>query len=353
VVLSSNYALYGDMSRRVMNVLARFTPEIEIYSIDEAFLGLGRLDACRRPAVAREIIATVQRWTGIPVAVGIAETKVLAKIAGSLAKRLPGAGGVFNLGAAGDREALLAAVPVGEVWGVGRQTATKLGAWGIDTALKLRAADDDWIRRRLGVTGQRLVLELRGIPCLPLEGCPPTPKSICCSRSFGVPVTDRGELLEAVSAYLARALEKLRARRLQAAALTVFLQSGSGTPSERRWDTADLSLMVASSSTPELLGIARRAVTGLYRDSYRYKKAGVILYGLEPAGTGQLTLLDERHREMDERLLAAVDGLNARMGTGTVRFAAEGLEQPWRMKAERRTPAYTTRWDELPLAVAR
>ncbi|MBN2232706.1 MAG: Y-family DNA polymerase [Deltaproteobacteria bacterium] len=352
VVLSSNYALYGDMSRRVMSVLAGFTPDLEIYSIDEAFLGLSRLDACRRSALAREIVATVHRWTGIPVSVGIAATKVLAKLAGARAKRLPEAGGVFDLDAAVDREALLAAVPVGDVWGVGRQTAAKLESWGINTALKLRDADDGRVRRRLGVVGQRLVLELRGISCLPLESCPPTPKSICCSRSFGAPVTDRRELLEAVSAYLARALEKLRARRLDAAAVTVFLQSGSGTPAERRWDMADLPLLVASSSTPELLGVARRAVTGLYRNGCRYRKAGVILHGLEPAGTGQLALLDERDREADDRLLAAVDGLNARMGVGTVRFAAEGLAQSWRMKAERRTPAYTTCWDELPVAAA-
>ena len=209
-VFSSNYALYGDLSQRVMETLQQFSPEVEVYSIDEAFLNLSGFTNINLTDYGRRIRATVKQWTGIPVSVGIAETKTLAKIANHVAKRTEGTDGVFDFTAWPDRDSVLARVLVEEVWGIGPNYARLLTQHGITTALGLRDADDHWIQKQMGVVGLRTVHELRGISCLPLEQCPPPKQGITCSRSFGRPVTTLAEMREAVAAYTARAAEKLR-----------------------------------------------------------------------------------------------------------------------------------------------
>ncbi|MBN2332551.1 MAG: Y-family DNA polymerase [Deltaproteobacteria bacterium] len=347
-VFSSNYTLYGDMSRRVMAILAGFTPELEIYSIDEAFLSFTGLSPERRRQQAEGLIAAVRRGLGIPVSVGVAETKTLAKIASRLAKKSVKAGGVVDLTASMHRPQALAMTGVADVWGVGRRTAVKLRSWGIETALQLHDCDDQWLRQKLGVIGQRLVLELRGIACLGVEQCPLSPKSVRCSRSFREPVETLAAMQEAVAAYLARAVEKIRSRELAASVLMVFLQTSRFVPENRYDDSRVVELPVASSSTRELLGYAMTGIEAIFRPGCRYKKAGVILAGLVPAGQVQPSMVDRYDRQREGLLMQAVDGINARLGSGTVTFAAEGLDSPWRLTADHRSPAYTSRWSDIP-----
>jgi len=351
-VFSSNYALYGDMSQRVMETLSQFSPDIEVYSIDEAFLSLTGFVHQNLTDYGHKIRATVKQWTGLPVSVGIAETKTLAKIANHHAKRSTKSAGVFNLTTWPDRDSLLAKVPIEDVWGIGPAHARRLNRYGITTAIDLRNADDQWIRKQMGVVGLRTVQELRGLSCLPLEQCPPPKQGITCSRSFGRPVTTLAEMREAVAAYTARAAEKLRGDQLAASALTVFLTTNPFKDEPQYSNALTLRLPVATDATPELLRVALKGVVAIYREDFRYKKAGVMLLGLVPVGQVQANLFDHADRERSKRLMRAVDSLNARDGAGTVRFAASGLIQQWRTQFARRSPAFTTNWRDLPVARA-
>jgi len=352
-VFSSNYTLYGDMSRRVMEALSQFAPDIEIYSIDEAFLSLAGFTTRNLTEYGRMIRTTVKRWTGIPVSVGIAGTKTLAKVAARVAKRTQDAAGVFDLTVCQDRGALLAGIPVEDVWGVGPAFARFLTRHGITTALALRDADEQWIGQHMGVVGRRLVLELRGVSCLALDDCPPPKQGITVSRSFGRPVTSLPEMQEAVAAYTARAAEKLRGERLAVNVLTVFLTTNTFKTDEPQYsNTVTIKLPVATDSTPDLLHYALPGVERIFREGYRYKKAGVMLTALVPASQVQGHLFDQQDRERSGRLMRALDRLNDRMGAGTLRYAAEGFIKRWRARFERRSPAYTTNWRELPVAKA-
>jgi DNA polymerase V len=346
IVFSSNYALYGDMSRRVMETLEGFTPEIDLYSIDEAFLDLSQLGDCELTGTGREIRAKVRRWTGIPVSVGIAPTKTLAKLAATIAKRSTKAAGVVNLTDARHAEAALARTPVRDVWNVGARLAGRLTRAGIDTALQLRDADERALSRRVSVAVGRTVFELRGVSCLPLEVCKPARKSVVCSRSFGRAVETVAQLNEAVAFHVSRAAEKLRRGKLVASVLVVFVSTGR-FGGEHYSNSAVLSLSAATSFTPELIRHARLGVGRIYRAGLRYKKAGVMLLGLARAPAVQGGLFDAVDRARAERLMQTLDQVNARMGAETLRYAAAGLRRDWRMLCERRSPCYTTRWDEL------
>lgn len=339
-VFSSNYALYGDLSRRVMETLGRFTPEVEVYSIDEAFLCLAGQSY---ETVSQVIRATVVQWTGIPVSVGVATTKTLAKIANHLAKQQ---GGVCVLR---ESEPVLAQLPVSEVWGIGRRLTQRLEAHGITTALHLQQADLALIRQLLGIVGVRTVLELRGVSCLPLELCPQPRKSCCVSRGFGRPVESLAELKEAISCYGARAAAKLRRDGRVAQTMQVFITTSRFRPSEPQYANSEtLVLPYPANDTPTIVQTALRATERLYRPGYEYHKAGMMLMELSPAGIAQGSLfVDESRREMAWRLMETVDSLNRRFGAGTVRWAAEGFQQGWGMRAEWRSQRFTTRWDEL------
>lgn len=352
-VLSSNYTLYGDMSRRVMETLGQFTPDMEIYSIDEAFLDLSGFDTRNLTDYARIIRRTVKQWTGIPVSIGIAATKTLSKIANHLAKKDPATGGVINLLETPDLETILDQVPVAKVWGIGQTYTQLLTEAGIQTAGQLSRTDDHWIRRHMGVVGLRLVHELRGRSCLNLDHCPPPKQSLACAKSFGHPVTTLRELKEAVSSYTSRVAEKLRAGQLAATTLTVFVMTNpfdQTTPQYSQWLT--ITLPVATAATPELIQAALQALERIYRNGYRYKKAGVMLTGLVPDTQVQPHLFDPTDRGRLGRLMTALDQVNARWGSGTLRYASEGFRQDWQAHFHRRTPAYTTRWNELPVATA-
>jgi DNA polymerase V len=295
----------------------------------------------------------VGRWTGIPVSVGIAETKTLAKIAGDVAKHSRDSGGVFDLTACPERDAILAQTAVEDIWGIGPNWARLLKQHGITTALALREADAHWVRGMMGVVGERLVRELRGVSCLPLEDCQPSKQGITVSRSFGRPATSLSEMRQAVASYTARAAEKLREEQLAVTVLTVFLTTNPFKKDAPQYsNAATIKLPVATDATPELLRYMLRGIERIYRDGYRYNKAGVMLTALVPACQIQGDLFDYQNRERSSRLMRLLDRVNTEMGAGTLRYAAEGYVKRWRTRFERRSPVNTTNWRDLPIARA-
>ncbi len=355
VALSSNYPLYADLSARLMAVLGQFSPRQEIYSIDECFLdltGFERLDLSDYGQAMRQ---RVQRWLGLPVGVGIAATKTLAKLANHLAKREPTWAGVCDFAALAPatQETLLAALDVGVVWGIGPRWAARLRALGITTARDLRDADPKTLRCRFGVVVERIVWELRGVACLDWADHAPPKQQIIASRSFGRPVTALVELQAAVAHHLARAAVKLRRQRSQAQALQVVLRPHR----ERAAAAADpvagvVRLAVPSADSAVLTQVAARGVAALHQPGRRYQGAGVMLLELRPATRAQGDWVTAGEDERAAARLAVLDRINARWGRGALRLAREGFQQPWAMRQERRSPAYTTHWDELPVVRA-
>ncbi|MDT8300590.1 MAG: Y-family DNA polymerase [Sedimentisphaerales bacterium] len=341
-VFSSNYTLYADMSSRVMETLSAFTPDIEIYSIDEAFLHLDGFN-CSLTDYGRKIRRTVKQWTGMPVTVGIARTKTLTKIANRIAKK---SDGVLDLTDSSCLDRVLAGIPVEKVWTVGIRTAIKLKRAGIKTALALSNADIGWIRQKFGVVGVRTVYELRGISCYPLEQNPPVKKSITVSRMFGKPVKSVEELKEAIASYASRAGEKLRGHGLAAGVMTVYVTT-SRFIEHRYFNSHTVEFAVATSNTIELVRSACRCIERLYREDCAFKKCGIILNGLVLENQVQKGLFDNVDRLKAQRLMQAVDAINNRLN-GPLHLAAEGLGQAWKVKFKRRSNRYTSRWDELP-----
>jgi DNA polymerase V len=345
--LSSNYTLYADMSRRVMETLCNFTPEIEVYSIDEAFLDLSGLGD-DMTEYGRKIRHTVKQWTGMPVSIGIAGTKTLAKIANRFAKRSPDAAGVFELTERAHINKALAQTKVEHIWGIGIKTCIKLKRAGIHTALDLRGVDVEWMRRRFGVTGVRTVYELRGDCCYELEQEPPTKQGITVSRIFGRNIEAIEELKEAIASYISRAGEKLRQEGLAAGAMTVYVMTSRFVDPRRRYfNSHAVSFPTATNYTPELIDYATKGVERLYRKGFLYNKAGVILGDLVPENRVQKNFLDTIDRQKSRRLMQAVDAINTRLPDSALRWAAEGIHQPWRTKFAKRSRRYTTQWDEL------
>jgi len=346
-VFSSNYVLYGDMSWRVMQTLSEFAPEVEVYSIDEAFLGLECTGQREARALGEAVRGRLGRWTGLPVTVGVGATKTLAKIAARVARKSEKAEGVAVLSDARLTEAALARVAARDVWGIGPSRARVLKEAGVETALDLARADERWARCRLGVVGARIVLELRGTPCLPLDSCPRPRHTVTASRSFGRLVKSREELCEAVSYFVTKAAERLRRARLAACVLVVFAATDRFGAGEQYSATATLRLPVPSDITPELVAHARRGAEQIHREGLLYKKAGVTLLELVPAAPAQAGLFDGLDRPRAGRVAEAVDRINKRWGDDTVRYGARAADRPWRGKVEKRSPRYTTKWEEL------
>ncbi|WP_375437261.1 Y-family DNA polymerase [uncultured Hymenobacter sp.] len=359
-VFSSNYALYGDMSRRVMWYLAQQAPEVEIYSIDEAFLDLHGMEKYVAPldTFARTLRTNIKKRTGIPTCIGIAPTKTLAKLANRLAKKMPDLGGVLYLDTDEKCQWALAQVGVGDVWGIGRQYAAKLAAAGLVTAADLAGCSDAWARKQLGgVVGARLVQELRGRVCqglAPSEDGTLARQSISCSRTFGQPLSAFNDVLAAVGAFTSRAAEKLRRQGDATHLMTVYLSKNRyGLEPPPYSCSTVLTLPVAMSDTTQLLRYARMAVKKLWQANSVYTKAGVIFDGLEPLGQTQLSLFEPApDTGKRERLMAELDALNRRFGKNTVRMATTLVGRgkaraPWEGKAQWCSPAYTTRLEDL------
>jgi DNA polymerase V len=350
VVFSSNYALYGDMSRRVMDTLADYTPEIELYSIDEAFLNLAGFERRGLVDYARLIRATVQRDTGILVSIGIGPTKTLAKIANHVAKAEPETDGVYDLSET-DVDHALASIEVGEVWGVGPRWATWLEDQGITTALDLKQADPKAIRRKLTVVGERLVYELNGRSCLPLELVTPPRQGLTVSRSFGQTLTALQPIKEALVSFVGRAGEKLRRQGLMAGQVLVFVTTNRFSARQPFYaNSATVRLLYPTDFTPDLIEAAVQLLERLYRPGFHYQKCGVMLLDLSPVTQGQADLFDTRDRAREAWLMRALDSLNTEYGARTVRVGNVGGKRPvWAMRQAFRSPRYTTNWRELPV----
>jgi DNA polymerase V len=347
VVRSSNYTLYGDMSARVMRILADQAPDIEIYSIDEAFLDLRGFEH-RLQDHARDIRATVLQWTGIPVSVGIAPTKTLAKLANRLAKKDPAAGGVRQLLTAVEQEEALGSVALTHLWGLADRMAARLSAIGIETPLQLRDADPRFVREKISVVIERMIYELRGIPCIQLEHVTPDKKSIMSSRSFGELVRTREGLEEAVATYTARAAEKMRRQGLATSSLSVFAHTNPFRAGDPQYSgSRTIELPVATADTAKLSAGAMIALRALWRPGFLYKKAGVVLLDLRPAALVQGDLWTAPDTAARKRLMSVMDTLNLQHGRDTVSFAVSGRRRPWQLKSEYRSPRYTTSFDEL------
>jgi DNA polymerase V len=345
-VFSSNYALYGDLSQRVITTLETFTPELEMYSIDEAFLNLAGFRHLDLSKYSQQIRRTVLKWTGIPISIGIAPTKTLAKIAGDIAKNSPS--GVFILPAQPDN--ILAEFPIGDIWGIGRNHLRSLQADGITSALQLRDVNLGWVRKKYSVVMQRLVLELRGKPCFALELNPSSPKSITVSRSFGRPITIASELREAIATYASRAAEKLRLNGLTADAVQVFAKTNRFRK-DYYSEAVTLTLSRSSDRTDELMHCALRGCDRIFRADQQFKKAGVILLGLRPKLQRQISLW-EPEKEGSDALMQTLDAINARFGSLTIQYAVAGVKKPWTMRSDMRSPRYTSVWSEIPMVKA-
>nr|USU32438.1 Y-family DNA polymerase [Methylobacterium sp. OTU13CASTA1] len=345
-VRSSNYTLYGCLSARVMQVLADFTPDLEVYSIDEAFLGLtGFADP---ETHARRMRETVGLNTGIPVCVGIGPTKTLAKVANRTAKKDPASGGVCYLADEPAQTVALARLDLGDVWGIGHRLQHHLAGMGITTPLHLRESCPAMIRRRFNVVVQRTVMELQGIPCIDLEHGSPDAKTICTSRSFGRAVEGFDELAEALTAYTSYAAQKLRRQGLATATITVMLSTNRHKPEDAQYHaTRPVRLTIGTSDTARLIRAALWGLKGIYRPGFRYRKCGILLLDLRPAAAVQGSLFLQPDQPRRVQLMAAVDALNARYGKDRVRYATSGMDRPWKLRAEHLSQRYTTRWGEL------
>ncbi len=359
VAFSSNYELYADLSDRVVQVLRQFSPNLEVYSIDESFLsldGFGHIDLAE---YGRQIRERVLQWVGLPGCVGIGPSKTLAKLANHCAKKsLAGSDGVCNLLAlnAGELDELFGRIEVDEVWGVGRKIDARLREMGIASVKDLRNADPAMIRTRFSVVLERTVRELNGVSCLSLEEVAPDKQQIMCSRSFGEPVYELDDLLDAVATYMSRAAEKLRGQQGVAAALMVFLQTNPFKPEEPQYHPSmTVPLPDPTADTRVLVQWAQRIAKRLYRRGYAYKKAGVMLSGIQSAGVSQGSLFDSPSSTVAKAgtLMALMDGINQKWGRGAIRLAAEHRHHPWQMRRDRMSPRYTTSWDELPLVNAK
>ncbi len=357
VVCSSNFNLYGDMSRRVMDLLSGFISDIEIYSIDEAFLnfsGCANLDKGKNiTEYARTIRQTIQKWTGIPVSIGLARTKTLAKIASKLAKKSIKAKGVLNLINSPHLNRALEKVHVVDVWGVGTKSARKLIEKGIRNALQLRDASDNRIRHTMGINGLRIVYELRGISCHSLDNCTRPKKGILCSQSFGRKVTDIAELKQAITAFVSNAAERLRKQKSAARHLTVFMLTGfSEDKKAEKKQSVSIKLPTVTNLSSELIFQAMKAVEKIYQSGQSYKRAGVRFDDLVPSEQTQISLFDQAASAKTSRLMETVDILNDRLGSGSLRYATQGTIHPWKAKSEMVSPRYTTCWDELAEVLA-
>lgn len=346
-VFSSNYPLYGDMSARVMTTIKAAWPAVEIYSIDEAFIDLRTLPASCHQAFCETLQRTLLQHTGIPTSIGIGPSKTLAKAANYLCKkafRLP----VFNIT---DYLHLLNHIAIGDIWGIGRQWQVKLKAQGIHTAYDLANANPHHLKKQYNVILMRTCMELQGMSCGGLEETP-LKQSITSSRSFGEMQTHYDVLAQAVSSHCARACEKLRGQHLVAQHLSVFIRSNRFRPDLKQYNnTILLKLINPTDDLRCLTTVAKQGLTQIFKPGYQYKKVGIGLEGLIPNDKIQLDLFhqpDEASRLKKDKLMAAFDNINQKYGRHTIVLAAEGFKQPWAMRADFKSPAYTTQWSDLP-----
>lgn len=351
---SSNYELYASLSHRVMTLLEELSPRVEQYSIDEMFLDVRGIDGCTRfEDFGLQLREHVLNSTGLTIGVGMGPSKTLAKSAQWASKEWPQFGGVLVLTPGNQlrTEKLLSRQPVEEVWGVGRQIAKKLATLGITTALQLAQASPAFIRRNFSVVLERTVRELNGESCISLEDAPPPKQQIVCSRSFGERITTYEAMRQAVCQYAERAAEKLRAERQYCRQIAVFVKTSPFAVSEAYYgNVASEKLQTPTRDTRDIIAAALKSLDRIWLDGHRYARAGVMLNDFSPTGVAQLNLFDDiQPRAQSDQLMAVLDNIN-HSGLGKVWFAGRGIAPEWQMKREMLSPAYTTRWNDIPVA---
>lgn len=351
IAYSSNYALYADMSNRVMSILRNFSPAQEVYSIDESFLDLSSFAGRDLQQYAQTLRQTVLQWTGLPVCVGIASSKTLAKLANHCAKHDASLQGVcnFNQWPAQTVNARLQQIDVGEVWGIGQRLSTQLKSLHIHTAYDLKQADAETLRRRFSVVMEKTIRELNGMACLALESMRPPQKQILSSRSFGQPVYRLEALSQAVTLYTSRAAEKLRKQKLYSASVYLYIRTSPFRNDRPFYSNAiTVPLNTATDNTILLVNAALWGLQRIYQPGHAYAKAGISLGELTDAGAIQTHLFDTpAPRTGTNKLMQTMDQINQKMGRATIRLASEGFQQPWQMKQLHKSPEYTTDWNGL------
>lgn len=346
-IFSSNYALYGDMSQRVMNILSDFTPEIEIYSIDEAFLELTGING-NLNEYAQKIRERIKKWVGIPVSVGIAPTKTLAKLANRISKKFPELNGVHIIDSDEKRIKALKWAKTSDLWGVGGQFKNKLESFGIKTAWDITQASHSFLRKYFTVTGSRLKSELEGIPCINFEEMPAAKKNIATTRSFGTSQTELQKIQEAVSTFTVNSAQKLRKQKSCAQTMMVFIHTNGFRKDFPQYSrNMVVRLPVATNSSSELSKYAVKMTEIIFRPGFHYHKAGVILSDIIPEDQVQMNIFDQVDRKKHRNLFKVVDRINERMGRDSVRLAAQGKERKWKLKQEKLSKRYTTRWNDI------
>ncbi|MFM1663421.1 translesion error-prone DNA polymerase V subunit UmuC [Aeromonas salmonicida] len=349
---SSNYALYGDMSQRVMTTLEGMAPTVEVYSIDEAFVELSESWAGDLVAYGRQIRERVQQWTGLTVGVGIGPTKTLAKLANYAAKKWPATGGVVDLRDEARRARLMAITPIEEVWGIGRRLTAKLESQGIRTVDELVAADPKSLRRQYGVVVERTAQELRGSPCADLEEMVKAKQQIICSRSFGERITQIGAMHQALAGYMERAAEKLRAEGMRCRHVTLFIRTSPFNDNEPYYgNQISTRVAIPTNDTRALLALIGPLLSNVWRDGHRYQKSGVMLadFTLDSIQQGDL-FTSEQQGPRSNALMQVIDKIN-KEGLGKVYFGTRGNDaSEWMMKREQLSPRYTTSLTEIPTA---
>lgn len=355
-MLSANFTLYRDLSRRITHCFRQFCHDIEIYSVDEAFMTFPESDSRTIDTMIRNMRRTVLQWVGVPVSIGVAETKTLAKLAAEYAKKHPSTDGCFDLFSCSsdERDRVMEATPVDDIWGIGRQHTKWLNERDIKTALQLRGINQDLFGRKAGVTGLRTVKELQGISCVPMEFDMPPRKDITCSRSFGKPVTELRELREAIATFATHSGRELRHDGSQTRCMTVYCGVKPSGSNPRTYVATTVGLSMPTDRDSDLIRAALTGLEKIYRPGLSYCKGGVTLHELSRANVRQTDIFapEADEGERPRKLNDLVDHLNAHWGYGTIRYAATGAHGGWQPKSIWRSPNYTTRWDELPVALA-
>ena len=347
IVFSSNYTLYADMSRRVMNIISEFTPSIEVYSIDEAFIELTNMNVDYE-SYARHMRKVILQYTGIPVSIGIASTKTLTKVANHIAKDDESLEGVCSLIQHENLDQVLEDTNVVDVWGVGRQLSKKLIVNGIFNAKLLKNCEDAWVRKMMSVNGLKTVSELREISCLDLEETSATRKSCCTTRSFGKPLINLEDIEQAVTTFARRATERIRGENLIASTVSVFLRTNPFDRNRYYSNSSTTTLSYPTYDTVQIVKTALQLTKIIFRENYKYKKAGVLLSGFYEKGTETKDLFSEA-RYRSPKLMSAVDQINERYGSDTIQIATECQIGKWKQKRKNCTQSYTTQLDNVLL----
>ena len=347
IVFSSNYTLYADMSRRVMNIISEFAPSIEVYSIDEAFIELTNMNVDYESYV-RQMRKVILQYTGIPVSIGVASTKTLTKVANHIAKDDESLEGVCSLIQHENLDQVLEDTNVADVWGVGRQLSKKLIANGIFNAKLLKNCEDAWVRKMMSVNGLKTVSELREISCLDLEETSATRKSCCTTRSFGKPLINLEDIEQAVTTFARRATERIRGENLIASTVSVFLRTNPFDRNRYYSNSSTTTLSYPTYDTVQIVKTALQLTKIIFRENYKYKKAGVLLSGFYEKGTETKDLFSEA-RYRSPKLMSAVDQINERYGSDTIQIATECQMGKWKQKRKNCTQSYTTQLDNVLL----